>query len=157
MRQDPCMQHVWIRQHHMALFADGPAGVSRRITVIGENPESVVQSLVQVVKLCQLILRQSFGREKIERASVRILENRIQYRQVVAKRFSRSGWRDHHHVFAGVDSLGSDVLMCVKLSNSLGAVRSDEVAVHPRGKLSPLRFARGKITYRREHLTVYVA
>src|SRR5580658_10687482 len=125
MRQNACVQHVRIREHHVALFTDGPASIRERVAVISKNSEAVIETLVEIVKLRQLVLRQSFGGEKIQRASVYVFQDRIQDWQVVAKRFSGSRWSDHNHVLTCVDSFGSDGLMRVKLSNTLGAIRSD--------------------------------
>src|SRR5580658_9840568 len=51
MRQDASMQHIRICKDHMALLSDSSAGVGGRIAIIGKNAESVVEPLVEVVKL----------------------------------------------------------------------------------------------------------
>ena len=141
----------------MALFADGPARVGGRVAVIRENSEAVIETLVKVVQFRQLILCQSLGREKIQRASVRIFKNGIQDWQVVAKSFSGGGWSNHDHVFTGMDSFCGDGLMRVQLTNAFGCVRSDKIGVNPSGILSPLRLARGEIAYRCKHFSADVA
>src|SRR5580704_1544637 len=80
VRQNAGMQHVRIREHHVTLFADGFARVGGRVAVISKDAEAVVEPLVEVIKLRKLILRQSLGREEVQSASIRIFENRIQYR-----------------------------------------------------------------------------
>src|SRR5580700_11071128 len=78
LRQDTRVQHVRVGEHYVALFADSPAGVGGRVTVVSKNAEAVIQSLVEAVKFRELILGKSFGRKQIQSASVRILKNRIQ-------------------------------------------------------------------------------
>src|SRR4029077_2372888 len=141
------VQHVRIREHHMALFSDGSAGVGGRVTVIGEDAETVIEPLVKVIEFRQLILRKSLGGEEIQRARVRSFEDGIQDRQVVAKSFSGSGWSDYHDILARVDGFGSDSLMRVQLANALGTIRRDEVRVDPCRELSPLGFARREVTH----------
>src|SRR2546429_4930604 len=48
-----------------SFFANGFAGIARRVAVVGENAETVIQPLVEVVKFCELILRERFCGEKI--------------------------------------------------------------------------------------------
>ena len=65
VRQDSCVQHVRIGQDNVAFFTNGTARVGRSITVVSENAEAILQTLVEVVKFGELILRKSFRREKI--------------------------------------------------------------------------------------------
>src|SRR5207245_2882114 len=92
--QNSRVQHVRIGENDVALFADRFARVGRRVAVIRENAEAVLQALVQVVKFGELVLRESFRRKKIECAGIGIFENRVQNGQVVAERFSGSRGRD---------------------------------------------------------------
>jgi len=64
MRQYSSVQHVRIGEHDVPLFADGFARVARRVAVISEDAEAVVEPGIQIVQLCELILRESLGGNK---------------------------------------------------------------------------------------------
>ena len=102
VRQDAGVQHVGIGQHQMALFANGFSRVARRVAVVREHAEAIVQPLVDVVQLGELVLRQRLGGKEIERARVGISKNRVQDRQVVAERLARRGRRDDDHILSRV-------------------------------------------------------
>ena len=62
MGQQPGMEHVWIRHHDVAAFADSGAPARRRVAVIGVDANVDRQARFQRPELCQLVLRQGFGR-----------------------------------------------------------------------------------------------
>ena len=71
--------------------------------------------LASVLQLGQLILRQGLGREQVEDARLRPLDQRLQRGQVVAERLARRGGRDHDDVLALLDELPGAGLMAVEL------------------------------------------
>ena len=74
------MQHVRVRQNHVAFFADGFTRVGGRVAVVGENAEAIFKPLVQIVEFRKLILRERFCRKKIERACIGIFQDGVQHR-----------------------------------------------------------------------------
>src|SRR5439155_15082608 len=52
------VQHVRIRQDHVAFFANGFSRVGGRVTIVSKNAETIFEALVQVVEFCELILRE---------------------------------------------------------------------------------------------------
>ena len=84
--QDSRVQHVRVGQNYVPALADRPARVRRRVAVIGKHAKAVVQPHCQVVQFGQLVLCQRLGGEEVERARVRVLEDCVQHRQVVAQR-----------------------------------------------------------------------
>ena len=72
VREDAGVQHVGIRQDHVAFFANGFSRVGGRVTIVGKNAETIFEALVQVVEFCELILRERLRGEKIKRACVGI-------------------------------------------------------------------------------------
>src|SRR6266568_4247809 len=70
VRQNSCVQHVRICKNEVALFANRTAGIGGRVAVVSENAEAILQTLVEVVKFRELILREGFCWEKIQRAPV---------------------------------------------------------------------------------------
>ena len=105
VRQDPRMEHVGIAQHHVRLAADRATCVRGRVAVVSEDPDldvaAVPDDLCQRVQFGELVLRERFGWEEIQRARRRVLQDRVQDRRVVAERFPRSRRRDGDDVAAG--------------------------------------------------------
>ncbi len=79
----------------------------------------VSQSLAQILQLGKLILSQRFGRKEVESARVRIFQDRVQNRKVVAERFPGSGRSHNHDIFAAVYPLGRFRLMRIELRDTL--------------------------------------
>src|SRR5260370_33186233 len=77
MRKDSGMQHVRVGQDDVAFFANRPAGVGGSIAVVSENAEADVQTMVEVVKFGELILREGFGGEEVEGSRVGIFEDGV--------------------------------------------------------------------------------
>src|SRR6266704_560630 len=65
VRQNSCVQHVRIGKNDVALFANRTAGIGGRVAVVSENAEAILQTLVEVVKFRELVLRERFCWEKI--------------------------------------------------------------------------------------------
>ena len=157
VRQNPRVQHVRIGQDDVALLADGFARVARRVPVISEHAEPVLQPLVEVVQLRQLILRQRFSWKKVEGARIRIGQNGIQNGQVVAQGFAAGCRRHDDDVFPGMHRFGRRGLVGIQLPNPLGFVRSPQILVNPSRKFRPLSLPRGIVAHRRQDLALRVA
>jgi hypothetical protein len=157
VRQDASVQHVRIGQDDVAFFADGPSRVGRCVAVIRENAKAIVEALVEVVEFSELVLRESFGREEVERAAVGVFERRVQYRQVVTESFAGGRWSDNDHVFPGVDRFGRFGLMRIQAADPFGSVCSGKLGMHPSGEVGPLGLARGEMAHSGEEFAVVVA
>src|SRR6266436_5854415 len=77
MREDPGVQHVRVGQDDVAFFANGFAGVSGSVAVISKNSEAAVETLVEVVKFSELVLREGFGGKEVQSSRIRIFECRV--------------------------------------------------------------------------------
>ena len=127
VRQDPGVQHVRVSQNDVTFFSDGLAGIGGRVAVVGENAEAIFEALVEVVEFRELVLREGFGGEEVQRASVGVFKDRVQDGQVVAEGFSGSSGRDDDNVFSGVDGFRRGCLMSVRAVNAFGGVGRREV------------------------------
>src|SRR6267154_1791811 len=141
MRQYSSVQHVRIGEHDVPLFADGFARVARRVAVISEDAEAVLEPGIQIVQLCKLILRERFGGKQIKRSTVRAFQNCVQDWQVVAERLAGSGWRDHHDIFASMNGFRSGSLMAEELAYAFAGVSLAQIGVCPGREICPLRLA----------------
>jgi hypothetical protein len=94
------VQHVRVREDDVAAFADGFARVAGSIAIVGEDAEGIVEACGEVVKFGELILRERFGGEEVERAGIGALEDGIENRQVVAEGFAGRGGSDDNEIFA---------------------------------------------------------
>ena len=131
MRQDSRVQHVRVGQHDVPALANGFARVGGRVAVIGEDAEAMVEARGQIMQFGQLILRQGFGGEQVQRARVRIFEHRVQHRQVVAQRFSGGRRRNHHNVATFFDGCRGHGLVAVQLRNAFFRIRGRKLRPHP--------------------------
>ena len=71
--QDPGVQHIGVGNDDVALLADGLPGVSGRIAIVGEHPETCVETAANVMQLRQLVLCERLGREDVQGARVGVL------------------------------------------------------------------------------------
>jgi hypothetical protein len=122
VRQYPRVQHVGVGERDVRPRADGLAGIRRRVAVVGVHADRLAARLGdergELVQLGHLVLRQGLGREEIQRARRRILEDRIQHRQVVAERLARRRRRGDDDVLAIRDARERLGLMRVELCES---------------------------------------
>ncbi len=58
------------------------------VAVVSENAKTIFQPRIQIMQFGKLILRQRFGGKKVQRPRIRLFENFVQYRQVVAQRLA---------------------------------------------------------------------
>jgi hypothetical protein len=64
------VQHVRIREDDVAALANGFAGVTGRVAVVGEDAKLIVKTGCEILKFSELVLRERFGGEQIEGARV---------------------------------------------------------------------------------------
>ena len=70
VRQDAGVEHVGVREDHVAALANGFARVAGRVAVVGEDAEAIIEARGEIVQFGKLILRESLGWEQIERARI---------------------------------------------------------------------------------------
>ena len=132
------MHHVRIAEHEMRARADRPARVLRCIAVVGEHadpvPGSAIDRFAHHLQLGELILRERFRREKIQRATGRIPKNRIQNRRVVAQRLARRRRRDDDDVPAGEGVIDGVGLMRVEPIDAARLKRPRQAVIERGGK-----------------------
>ncbi len=143
--QDPRVEHVGVRQHQVGPGPHRAAGVLRRVAVVGEHAH-LGHRLRQRLQLRELVLGQRLGREQIEDAGFRTLDERLQDRQVVAERLARRRRRDHHDVAAGLDQLPHARLVAEQLLDAARAQGLGDARVERRGKRRQHGGARGEVT-----------
>ena len=122
-----------------------------------KTPKRIVEALREIVEFGELVLRERFGGEEVERARIGIFEDGIQDGQVVAERFARGRGRNDNEIFARARRFGRGGLMRVELVDSLGAIRSGKFRANPRGHWAELRFAGGDVLDRGEDFVGTVA
>ena len=83
------------------------------------------------MQLGELILRERFGGEKVQRARVRIFQDRVQDRQVVAQRFSGSRRRNHDNVAPLPDGFRGHGLVAVQLRDAFFRIGVRQLRAHP--------------------------
>ena len=143
--QDPRVEHVGIGQHQVGPGPDRAAGVLRRVAVVGEHAH-LGHRLRQRLQLCELVLGQRLGREQVEDAGLRTLDERLQRRQVVAERLARRRRRDHHDVAAGLDQLPHAGLVAEQLLDAARAQCLGDARIERGGERRQHGRARGKVT-----------
>ena len=94
VRQDPRVEHVRVRQHHVGAGPDGAPRVLRGVPVVGVDAQ-LRQRPRQLLELRQLVLRERLRGEEVERPRRRLRQERLEDRQVVAERLA--GRRRRHH------------------------------------------------------------
>ncbi len=133
MRQDPRVQHVGIRQHHLRPRADGAPGVLRRVAIVGEDTEveagRLVEDLRQPVELGQLVLRQRLGRKQIQRPRGRIAQDGVQDGDVVAERLAGRRRRGDDHALPRQGVRNSGRLVRVEPGDAAARERLDQARV----------------------------
>ena len=80
-----------------------------------------------------LILRQRLGGKKIQRARFRLLQNTLEHRQIVTKRFAAGGGRDQHDILAVADKADSLRLMPIKFFHAAFFENIEQARIYPRG------------------------
>ncbi len=157
VRQNTGVQHVGIRENHVAAFANGFARVAGRVAVVSENTEGIVKVRRQILKLGELILRERLGGEEVEGARVGVFKDRVEDREVVAERFSGGRRSNYDEVFSGPGKFSGGGLVGVEAVNPLGAIRCYQFRPHPGGHWAEIGIAGGKVFDRGEDFVAPVA
>ena len=123
VRQDPGVQHVGIAEDDVRPRANAAPRVLRRVAVVREDADGRGQvsarlmaetcprdRLAHRVELGELILRERFGGKQVQRATRRILQDRVKDRRVIAERLPGCRGRDDHDV-----TPRKGVIDCVRL------------------------------------------
>ena len=140
VREDPGVQHVGIAEDDLSLAADGAARILRRVAVVGVHADLMLfasnfaDGADQFVQLRHLILRQRLGREQIQRARCRVLQDAIENWQVVAERLARRGRCGDHHLLALGNEIEGLGLVRVELLDTSRLERRAQARVDAGGK-----------------------
>ena len=94
------MQHVGVGDDDVAGGPDRAAGGGRRIAVVGKGLDVGVKRMDELLELVHLIGGQRLRGKQVQRAGVRLREDPVEHRQVVAQRFAAGGRRHHDEVLA---------------------------------------------------------
>ena len=136
MRQDAAVQHVRIGQHDVGALADGLARVLRRVAVVGEGADVGAHRVDGALEFVQLILGQRLGGEQIHGARVRIAQQQVQHRQVVAERLAAGGGRDDDRVGAGADQVEGFRLVGVEPGDAAALERGAQAGIERRREIA---------------------
>ncbi len=117
-----------------------------------KTPKQSSSRCRQIVQFGELVLRQRLGREEVERPRIRIFQDRVQHRQVVAKRLARSRRRHHHEILPGARQFRRGRLMRIKLLDAFGPVSRRQLRPHPFRHGPELRLARRNVLHAGQHL-----
>ena len=98
--EDAGVQHVGVRDDDVSLGAREAALHRLRVAVVDEAVDFAVRERRKLAELRELVLSERLRREQIKRARRRILQNRVQHRQVVAERLARGRRRRDYAVLA---------------------------------------------------------
>ena len=151
------MQHVRIRQNNVSALPNCFSRITRSIAVVREHSETVVEPFRQILQFSQLILGKCFGWEQVQGASVGIFQDRIQDREVVAKRLAGCRRRHHNHVLAVAHQFSRRCLVRVELLDSLRAIGLSQGTCHPGWHRTKLGFSRRKLPYGGENFVAAIA
>ena len=115
MRQNAGVQHIGIGDDDAAGLARRFAPLARGVAVVGLNCDRLTQITQQFAQRCELIVRQRLRRKKIQRSRLRIAQQGVEHRQVVAQRLARSRRGHHADVLAAQHTVDGGRLMRVEL------------------------------------------
>ena len=134
--QDPGVEHVGIRDDDVALPADRLPGVVGGVPVVGVGLDVGLHLADQAVDLVHLVLGEGLRREHIEGAGLRLFEDLLEDREVVAEGLAARRRGDENDALALSDQIHGLCLVAVKLTDA--ALREDL----PEGGMDPLRVLR---------------
>ena len=102
----------------MAFGADGRPRVLRGISVIGINPEILIEGIGPGHQVIKLIVGQSLGRIEVKGTRIRVNRDTLKDRQVVTERFARSRRGNNSDVLPGFSQPESFGLVRIELLDS---------------------------------------
>ena len=129
--KDPGVEHVGVRDDHMARAADRGADRGRRVAVVRVGLELDVDVHGEPFELGQLVLGERLRREEVERAHRGVFCDRVDDGEVVAERLAARGRRDDDRVLSGVRGLEGLGLVRVERFDPAPAERRDDAPVEP--------------------------
>src|ERR1700675_1832029 len=89
------MEHVRVRHHDVATLLERGAPAGRGVAVVRVGSQLDRKAMLESAQLGQLVLSQGLRRKQVKRSPLRVLEQALEYRQVVAERLA-AGRRRHH-------------------------------------------------------------
>ena len=141
MRQDRLVQHVGVRHDDVAVRPHRLPRVARRVAVEGVGSDAEPAGRIQLEDLADLVLRERFGREEVERFRA-ARQRRVDDRQVVAKRLAGRGRGDDHRVATRRDVRPGFVLMAIEVPDAARFERGAEPRIEVVGEF---RYACGTL------------
>ena len=118
VRQNAGVQHVRVGDHHVALLADGLSGIVRRVAVIGEGLDVRLQFADEAMHLCHLVVGQGLCGEEIDGSGLGLLDDPLEYGDVVAQGLAAGCRRDKDHVPALMNQFDGTGLVAVKFRDA---------------------------------------
>ena len=116
------MEHIGIAENEVCACANRTPRVLWCIAVVRERadrlPGAGLEGFAERMQLGELVLRQGLGGKQIERPARRVLQDRIQNRDVVAQRLARGRRCDHDCMAVGHRMADGFCLMAVKLGDA---------------------------------------
>jgi hypothetical protein len=85
VRKDPRMEHVGIREEHLRFVTQPSPERGRRVAVVGARFEAQAPIPLVTVQNPELILRERLRGIEVERPALRLLEQPLEHRDVVAE------------------------------------------------------------------------
>ena len=132
------VQHVRVREDQVRAAADLRALLARRVAVVDRRPQLLVQP--EAVQRARLVLRERLRRIEVERAGVRVGEQRLERRELEAERLAGGGpGRDDRG--AGPRALERLRLMGVEALDARRRERALELGMQVARELGERRFA----------------
>ncbi len=131
MGQDSGVEHVRVRDHHLAGRADRRPDRRRRVAVVGGSIDREPRGAAQLAQLRDLVLAQRLGGEEEESAGRGVLRQRLQRRHQVAQRLARGRGCDDDHVLAGPDRGERLGLMAVQSRDAAAGKTGDDSPIEP--------------------------
>ena len=132
VRQQTDVQHIRVAEQQAGLAAHRRAGVGGRIAVVDAQRRSGkprfgrAERMQQAAQSSCLVLRQRFGRKKVERPGLGVAQQAVEHRQVVAQRLTAGGAGDDHDILPGLSFFQAVGLVGVQAVDTLRAQRLDQ-------------------------------
>ncbi len=146
VRQDRRVEHVRVRDHHLARGADRRADRSGRVAVVGGGDDRQAGRCRQLAELGDLVLAERLGREEEQRPGRRVVGDGLEGRERVAEGLARCRRGDDDDVLAGVDGLDRLRLMRVQAVRCRGAARPSTILGSSQSGIGANAASRGGIT-----------
>jgi hypothetical protein len=130
MGQYARMQNVRIRYHDLPRRADGPSARTGEVAIEGMGADIGADRVNNRIQLAELILRQSFGRKKIQRAASgrwSIASSTADCKHMVLLKPGRY----HHIIFAGVCAVTGRTLVRIQPGNAARGEMINKPSVKP--------------------------